>query len=271
MQEMANSIRALRLEHHMTQAQLAKELGVQYQTVSKWETGVGVPDTAMLPRIADFFDIPLDRLFGRRHTGCGGVLPESDREFLLRTYAQMYGPEAGPWNLSVENLYLMYKITDFFEKHFSVGENTQICNIGIGAGEWDRYLSYKLKKGTLTSIDREEVCCRQLEQRLLCEENPNDVRVICADAMALHLDGRFDIVTVVGSTVAESGTGLSLLRKAMGFLRPGGALYYQSLDEKEDCNGVIRTAFQQGMDLGAFCRDDAYGFCCHYYRFEKRK
>ena len=53
MKELSNNIRAFRLERQMTQAQLATELGVQYQTVSKWETETSVPDTIMLPAIAD--------------------------------------------------------------------------------------------------------------------------------------------------------------------------------------------------------------------------
>lgn len=269
MKEIADSIRALRLKHQMTQAQLARELGVQYQTISKWETKVSVPDTAMLPRIADFFSVTIDELFGKKQAGCNGVIPESNTEFLLQTYSQMYGPEAGPWNLSVENMYLMYKNAAFFEEHFVISEKTNICNIGIGAGEWDRYLSYKLKQGSLTSIDQEEVCCRQLKQRLICEGNPNDVRVVCSDAMELDFDDRFDIVTMVGSTVMESGVGLSLLKKAISFVKTGGALYYQSLDKTEDCNATIRMALKHGMCLNAFCEDDTYGFHCHYYQFRR--
>lgn len=268
MKEIANSIRALRLGRGMTQAQLAKALGVQYQTVSKWETGASTPDTAMLPLIADVLEVSIDELFGRRQTGCAGVIPDDSTEFLLRTYAQMYDPEAGPWNTSVENKYLEYRFADFFEKHFTVSDGTDICNIGIGAGEWDRYLSYKLHHGSLTSIDRSEVCCRQLEQRLLCEGNPKDVNVICSDAMALELDGRFDIVTMVGSTARESGDGLALLEKAISFVKAGGAIYYQSIDESEDCNAVLQTAFRHGMTLAAFLEDCAYGFRCHYYKFQ---
>lgn len=39
-------------------------MGVSPQAVSKWENG-GVPDTELLPKIADFFEIPVDFLFGR--------------------------------------------------------------------------------------------------------------------------------------------------------------------------------------------------------------
>lgn len=270
MKQIANSIRAMRLERQMTQAQLANEVGVQYQTVSKWETETSVPDATMLPAIADAFGVTIDELFGRKRRGCANTIPESCTAFLLQTYSQMYAPEAGPWNLSVENKYLEYRFRDFFEENFTVEEDSQICNIGIGAGEWDTYLSYKLPKGVLTSIDMLEICCRQLEQRLICEGNPNKVTVICADAMTLDYKGRFDIVTMVGTTAMESTNGLALLAKASGFVKKGGTIYYQSLDEKEDCNAVMQTAFQNDMLLSAFAEDRKYGFCSRYYKFEKK-
>ena len=269
MKEMAVNIRKLRLKQKMTQAQLANKLGVQYQTVSKWENEITMPDVSMLPMLADFLDTTIDELFGRRKVGCAGTVEKNEREFLLHTYAQMYDPEAGPWNLSVQNKYLEYKFADFFENNFLIEDKTDICNIGIGAGEWDIYLSYKLKDGSLTCIDILEVCCRQLELRLLCEGNPNDVRIICADAMAVKPDKKFDIVTLVGSSVMESEMGIAFVENAMSFVKEGGAMYYQSLDEKEDCNEVLQAAYRQGMKLAAFLEDRSYGFVGHYYKFEK--
>lgn len=269
MSEIANNIRRLRLERQMTQAQLANELGVKYQTVSKWETETSVPDTDMLPMIADTLGVTIDELFGRRKTGCVSSIPDNRTAFLLQTYSQMYAPEAGPWNLSVENKYLEYRFRDFFEKHFVVPKTAQVCNIGIGAGEWDIYLSYKLPNGALTSVDMTEVCCRQLVERLICEGNPNKVTVVCADAMKLDFNEQFDILTMVGSTAIESGDGMALLAKVSRFVKDGGALYYQSLDETENCNTVIQTAFQCGMALAAFFEDKAYGYRACYYKFEK--
>lgn len=265
----AERIRALRTAQQMTQAQLADRLGVRYQTVSKWETGVSVPDTAMLPAIATLLGVSIDALFGRESHSCAVSLCEDDAAFLLQTYSRMYAPEAGPWNVSVENKYLEYRFADFFEKHFSITAQSAVCNIGIGAGEWDIYLSYQLSGGTLTSIDLREICCRQLERRLVCEENPAAVTVICADAMTLPLEGQFDLVTMVGSTAAESEDAPALLEKAMDFVREGGALYYQSLDATEDCSSVLQAAFRRGMTLDAFLTDDAYDMHCQYYKFRK--
>lgn len=41
----------------------------------------------------------------------------------------------------------------FLEENFVIRKNDHILNIGIGAGYWDRYLSYKVPDGSLTSID----------------------------------------------------------------------------------------------------------------------
>ena len=49
----------------LTQDQLAEQLGVTAQAVSKWENDQSCPDISMLPRLADIFDITTDVLLGR--------------------------------------------------------------------------------------------------------------------------------------------------------------------------------------------------------------
>lgn len=57
------NIRALRVEQAITQDQLAEALGLTYQAISKWETGVTVPTVDSLPEIAAFFHVSIDDLF----------------------------------------------------------------------------------------------------------------------------------------------------------------------------------------------------------------
>ena len=52
----------LRTQRGITQAELAEALGVTDRAVSKWETGIGYPDFALLIPLADFFAISLDDL-----------------------------------------------------------------------------------------------------------------------------------------------------------------------------------------------------------------
>lgn len=60
-------IASMRKEKGIKQEELAKFVGVSTQAVSKWENG-GVPDTELLPKIADFFSVSIDYLFGRSIT-----------------------------------------------------------------------------------------------------------------------------------------------------------------------------------------------------------
>lgn len=65
-------IAAMRKERGVKQEELANYVGVSAQAVSKWENG-GVPDTELLPLIADFFSVSVDHLFGRSITRCGDL------------------------------------------------------------------------------------------------------------------------------------------------------------------------------------------------------
>ena len=58
------TIRNLRREKNITQEEFANVLGVTYQSVSRWENNTCYPDMELLPDIADFFGITVDKLMG---------------------------------------------------------------------------------------------------------------------------------------------------------------------------------------------------------------
>ena len=60
-------IKRLRNEQGVTQDALAEYLGISYQAVSKWETGMTLPDITLLPRLAVFFGVRIDELFSVNH------------------------------------------------------------------------------------------------------------------------------------------------------------------------------------------------------------
>ena len=62
--EIGAVIAKLRKSKGVTQEELANYVGVSAQAVSKWENG-GVPDTELLPKIADYFNVSIDSLFDR--------------------------------------------------------------------------------------------------------------------------------------------------------------------------------------------------------------
>ncbi len=60
--KLGEKIVKLRKERGLSQEALAEQIGTTRQAVSKWETGVSIPDTALLIPIADLFGITVTEL-----------------------------------------------------------------------------------------------------------------------------------------------------------------------------------------------------------------
>ena len=58
-----NFIYTLRTEKGLSQTQLGEMLGVTNKAVSKWENSSAKPNTALLPKIAEIFEITVEELF----------------------------------------------------------------------------------------------------------------------------------------------------------------------------------------------------------------
>ena len=58
-------IRELRKQAKLSQEMMGEKIGVSRQAITKWETGLGVPDIENLVAIADLFKLSLDELMGR--------------------------------------------------------------------------------------------------------------------------------------------------------------------------------------------------------------
>ena len=73
----AAAIRALREEKGLTQKQLADAIAVSDKTVSKWETGKGLPDISLLAPLAQALQVSVSELMAGqvlRNKNTGGNL-----------------------------------------------------------------------------------------------------------------------------------------------------------------------------------------------------
>ena len=61
-QKLASTISRLRKQKRLTQKQLGSFLGVSDKTISKWETGISIPDTFYLPMLSEKLNISIDEL-----------------------------------------------------------------------------------------------------------------------------------------------------------------------------------------------------------------
>lgn len=65
------TIRRLRKERGLTQEELAEQLGVTAQAVSKWENETGMPDISQIVPLAGVFGVSTDVIFGLDTTTAG--------------------------------------------------------------------------------------------------------------------------------------------------------------------------------------------------------
>lgn len=61
-------IKTLRENAKMTQAELARKLGITRSSVNAWEMGISVPSTQYLVELAELFQVSTDYLLGIKRT-----------------------------------------------------------------------------------------------------------------------------------------------------------------------------------------------------------
>ena len=60
--ELSEKLYSLRKKSGLSQEQLAEQLGVSRQAISKWESGQSVPESDKLITISNYFNVSLDYL-----------------------------------------------------------------------------------------------------------------------------------------------------------------------------------------------------------------
>ncbi len=76
----ADKIKMLRNKRGITQAELAKQLGVTRAGVNAWEMGISIPSTQYIIELARFFKVSSDYLLDLPTTSTVSVDGLSDRE-----------------------------------------------------------------------------------------------------------------------------------------------------------------------------------------------
>ena len=101
--KVGEQILSLRKTKGLTQQELGERLNISFQAISKWERGETLPDTALLPDLADVLETTVDNLLasGDRTTK---FQPRSGRplnalsvweSFWARTIISTLGPSKG--------------------------------------------------------------------------------------------------------------------------------------------------------------------------------
>ena len=82
----AERIKFIREQEHISQADLAKRLGITRSSVNAWELGISVPSTHYVVELAVLFNVSTDFILGVNSSATIGVdgLTDKDVELVRR-------------------------------------------------------------------------------------------------------------------------------------------------------------------------------------------
>lgn len=79
----AEKVKKLREQKGLSQAELARQLGITRSSVNAWEMGISVPSTQYIVDLAGVFDISTDYLLGVDSSSTISVAGLTDSDILL--------------------------------------------------------------------------------------------------------------------------------------------------------------------------------------------
>lgn len=110
--KMGEQIAHLRMRRNYTQEQLAEELKVSPQAVSKWENGKAVPEVSMLCKVSQLFNCSVDRILDP--SSCVLRNMDFDYEFLVKPRIPVADYSDPEWPKSISSASLLAAVKLFF-------------------------------------------------------------------------------------------------------------------------------------------------------------
>lgn len=110
---MGEQIARLRMGRNYTQEQLAEELKVSPQAVSKWENGKAIPEVPMLCKISQLFNCSVDRILDP--SSCVLRNMDFDYEFLVKPRIPVADYSGSEWPKSISSASLLTAVKLFLD------------------------------------------------------------------------------------------------------------------------------------------------------------
>jgi transcriptional regulator with XRE-family HTH domain len=177
-------IAELRKRKGIGQQELADVLKVSFQSVSKWETGVTMPDITLLPNIAEYFGVSVDEVLGLKPLG-------------QQTYIPRGTDNRNSWNANSDKFHVSRKYIwndDYFqflvENVWKFNKPVDIIDFRCGHGNLGMKFFDLLPEGsTYTGIDNEHY----IDEAIMNYKCNEKVNFMVSDLYSVNLDKKYDI------------------------------------------------------------------------------
>ena len=171
------NICTLRKRRELTQEELARQLNVSFQAVSKWENGISLPDVATLPLIAKALECSIDSLLGY-----------AVEKRIISDYESRYDREEYYWGVKPSDM--CFEVM----KLLPPTKALTVLDIGCGEGKDAVFFAKNGYKVSAFDITRSGVD----KAKRLADQHRVDVNFFKADINDFRLESEFDVLFCSG-------------------------------------------------------------------------
>jgi SAM-dependent methyltransferase len=228
----------------VTQQELADCIGVSFQTISKWETGVSMPDITVLALLADYFQVSTDQLLGLKPLDGETYIPEKTAtgEFWNDKLEYLLHTRRNYWNDDYVN-FLVSKV-------WEIDKPVSVLDCGCGYGFLGLLLLPYLPKGsTYTGIDFAEDLIKTGKN--LFEKQEIEASFICKNVFEYSVENQYDFV-VCQAVLRHLDNPTAFIQKMIDFAKPGAYVVCIDANREFECCGL----YIDGMDYQDLCRHE---------------
>ncbi len=235
----------LRKQKQIGQQELAEVLGVTYQSVSKWETGVTMPDITLLPAIAEYFNVTVDELLGLK--------PLREQRYIRRNT-----DDRSNWNEKTDKLFQNRRnfwnddyLRFLVEQVWHITAPVRVLDFWCGDGYLGRKLLEVLPEGSsYTGVDN-AYFTKKAEELFL--ETEITAEFMVSDLYSFRTDKKYDLAVCQGC-LRHVNRPLEVLAKMTDAVKKGGLVIGVEVNREFENDGI----YIDGMDYEALCTNFDY-------------
>lgn len=233
---LSKNLKRFRLTRHLTQEAAADKLGISAQTISRWECATTLPDTSILPQIAQLYGITIDDLFKEtavayanyaQRLGCVYEATKKPDDFLRADleYQKLLRSET----YTADDL-RMYAILHQYMMQYCIEKSAEFFQKGLAKAkgeDMELYWSIKRQHALyLHEIGRDQAVIDEFLP--LVEANSNDLQEWICLIQAYSLLGDYEKALIYGKKAAEKFSENAMLHIYLGDIFRGLKRYEEA-------------------------------------------